>query len=322
MNLLIALVSTLLILGVYRPASGQTSPARIAVLGAPEEPRFTEVVGGLKQGLRDLNYLEKDVEFIEGRVGRDDQVSARAFVERMVRQRVQVLFAIGSRLVTLTRQVSSDLPIVFLTPGDPMASGVVNSLARPGGNTTGMTFEYPELSGKRLELLKEVAPKIRRVLIMYDPRDKSPKQGVAIAKEAAPKLGVTLVERMIRNKEDMARELRALGGADALLAVPGGEPTAHYKDMILAANSRRLPTIFHARSRDTELALATYGANDAEIARHAARLVDKILKGANAGELPVERPARFEFVINLKTAKEIGLTVPPNVLVRADRVIR
>ena len=318
----IALLSALLFLTLCGSAPGQTKPVRIAVLGAPEEPRFSEVVGGLKQGLVDLNYLAKDFEIIEGRVGRDDHASARAFVERVVRQRVPLLFAIGSRLVSLTRQVSPNLPVVFITPGDPVASGVVASLARPGGNTTGMTFEYPELSGKRLELLKEVAPKIRRVFVIYDPRDPSPKQGVAIARDAAAKLAVTLVERETRSGVEVTQALSALGGADALLAIPGGEPTAHYKDMVQAANARQLPSIFHARTHDTELALVSYGANDAQIARHAARLIDKILKGAKAGELPVERPTRLEFVINLNTAKQISLTIPPNVLVRADRVIR
>jgi putative ABC transport system substrate-binding protein len=116
--------------------------------------------------------------------------------------------------------------------------------------------------------------------------------------------------------------LKALSEADAILAIPGAQPTAHYKEIIHAANTKRLLTIFHARTGSTQEALATYGASDSDIAHQAARLVDKILKGTNAGELPVERPTKLQFVISLKTAKQIGLTIPPNVLVRADRVIR
>jgi putative tryptophan/tyrosine transport system substrate-binding protein len=301
---------------------GQARGARIGVLGAPEEPRFSEIVAGLKQGLRELGVAEQSIDIVEGRVPRGDLTSEHAVVERMLQQRVQLLFAIGSRLVTSVRRVSADLPIVFITPGDPVASGLVASLARPGGNAIGMTFEYPELSGKRLELLKEMAPKIRRVLTMYDPGDDSPKQGVAAAKDAAPKLGIVLIERQTRSSDDVIQSLKALSDADAFLAIPGGQPTAHYKEIIQAANAKRLPTIFHAHTGSTQDALASYGANDPDIARQAARLVDKVLRGTKAGEIPVERPTKLQFIVNLKTARQIGLTIPPNVLARADKVIK
>lgn len=303
-------------------ADTQVSGSRIGILGAPEEPRFSEILTGLKRGLRDIGYSNKTIEIIEGRVPRGDNASERAVVEKMVQQRIQVLFAIGSRLVSQTRQVSADLPIIFITPGDPVASGLVASLARPGSNTTGMTFEYPELSGKRLELLKEMAPRLRRVLAIYDPRDDSPKQSIAAARKAAPKIGVTLIERETRSREDGIQALKALSDVDGVLAIAGGQPTADNKEIIQAANAKRLPTIFHSQTGSTGEALASYGANDAEIARQSARLVDKILKGTKAGEIPVERPTKLEFVINLKIAKQIGLNIPPNVLARADRVIK
>jgi putative ABC transport system substrate-binding protein len=157
---------------------------------------------------------------------------------------------------------------------------------------------------------------------MYDPRDESPKQGVAAAKAVAPALAITLVERQTRSGEEISQALKALSDVDAFLAIPGGLPTAHYKEIIQAANSKRLLTIFHARTGSTQEALASYGASDADIARQAARLVDKIIKGTNAGEIPVERPTKLQFIVNLRTAKRISLTVPPNVLVRADTVIR
>jgi putative tryptophan/tyrosine transport system substrate-binding protein len=199
---------------------------------------------------------------------------------------------------------------------------LVSSLARPGGNTTAMTFEYPELSGKRLDLLKEIVPKAHRVLAIYDPRDPSPRQGMTAARQAAPTLGLTLIEREARSREEMMRALEALQEADAYLSIPGGFPTGHYDEITRSTIAKRRPGIFHARTGNTMDALVSYGASDIQTAHDAARLIDKILKGAKAGELPVERPTKLELVINLKTAKQIGLTIPPNVLARADKVIK
>jgi putative tryptophan/tyrosine transport system substrate-binding protein len=305
------------------PAEAQVRPARIGVLGAPEEPRFSEVVSGLKQGLHDLGYSEKGFEILEVRIERGKEHNdERTVIDKLASRNVQVLFIIGSRLVKPARQVDSELPIVFITPGDPVAGGFVSSLSHPGGRTTGLTFEYPELSGKRLQLLKEMIPRIRRVLAFYDPRDASPKQGVAAARQAAGELGITLIDREIRSKQDITLALAAMGEAEAFLGIPGGFATAHSHEIIRTANTKRLPTMFHAHTGSTVEALASYGASDAVIARQAARVIDKILKGANAGELPVERPTKLDLVINLKTAKQIGITIPANVLARADRVIK
>jgi ABC transporter substrate binding protein len=197
-----------------------------------------------------------------------------------------------SVLARVARAAAPRVPIVFITPGDPVAAGLVASLARPGGNMTAMTFEYPELSGKRLELLTEIVPRARRVLMLNDPRDASPRQGAAAAREAAAKLHLILVEREVRNEGEVIRALTELEQVDALLEVPGGAPSSHYAAMIRAANAKRRPTILHARTGSTQDALITYGVNDADIAREVARLVDKVLKGANAGDLPVERPTK------------------------------
>ncbi|HET8564473.1 MAG TPA: ABC transporter substrate-binding protein [Candidatus Binatia bacterium] len=303
------------------PAAAQSQATRIGILGPGEEPRFSEVADGLKQGLREHGYSPQSLEILEGRVARGDRGGARDAAEKMVRQDAKVLFVIGSELAKTARQVSSETPVVFITPGDPVAAGLVSSLAHPGGNMTAMTFEYPELAGKRLELLKEMLPKLRRVIVLYDPRDASPKQSAMAARESAPQLGITLVERETRRREDITTALDKLEG-DALLAIPGGLTTSYYAEMIRAANSKRVATMFHARSRSTMEAFATYGANDADIARQAARLVAKILKGSKAGELPIERPSKLEFTVNLKTAKVIGATIPPNVLARADKVMK
>jgi putative ABC transport system substrate-binding protein len=265
--------------------------------------------------------MDNSIQLIEGRTHRGDEAGVRAQVQAVVEQRVAVLFVIGSALVRPARETAPQLPIMFVTPGDPVAAGLVASLARPGGNMTAMTFEYQELSGKRLELLRELAPSVKRVLTLYDSRDASPRQGVAAARTAATALGMTLLEREVRSADDITRGLKELDEADALLGIPGGITSGYHEKMIAAANSKRLPSIFYSRTRRTRDAPLTYGASDVDVARDAARVVDKILKGANAGDLPVERPTRLPLVINLKAVKALGLTVPASILLRADEVI-
>jgi putative tryptophan/tyrosine transport system substrate-binding protein len=295
-------------------------PTRVGVLGS-DEPRFNDIVTGLRQGLRDQRHAEEAVEILEARVRRGDRGASRTMVQHLLDQRVDVILAVGSVLAQAVREVSRDVPVVFLTPGDPVATGLVASLAQPGRGMTGMTFEYPELSAKRLELLREMVPRIRSVLVLYDPDDASPRQSLAAARQAAESLGVRLVEHMVRSEEDVARALKDLKSSDALLGVPGGRSSAYYEEMIRAAHAVRRPTMFHTRSDATREALASYGGSEAGIARQAARLVDKILKGARAGELAVERPTRIDLVVNLRTAKALGLTIPPVLLLRADQVI-
>jgi len=309
-------------LGIVTSAAlAQGKTARIVILGPAEEPRFSEIAGGLKQGLRDHGYPTAALDIVEGKVTRGDAAAARATVAEAVRRGALVLFVIGSELTRVARQVTSELPIVFITPGDPVAAGLAASLTHPGGNTTAMTFEFPELSAKRLELLKELVPGLRNVVVLCDSRDASPRQGLVAIRNAAPKLGIKLIEREMGTGDALARAFEALQGADAVLAIPGGRTTTYYKEIIDAANARRVPTIVHSRATSTSEALLSYGASDANVARQAARLIDKILKGEKAGDLPVERPTNLEFVINLKTAKALGLSVPPMFIARADRVI-
>lgn len=303
-------------------AVSQNPAPRVGLLGPDEQPRFSEIASGLKQGLREQGYAEGTVEIVEGRVPRGDEASARATLETLTGQRVTVLFVIGSNLARVARDAMPALPVVFITPGDPVAAGLVGSLARPGKNMTALTFEYPELSAKRLELLRELGPSIRRVLVLYDPRDASPRQGATAARAAAHALGLTLVEVQVRNAREIAEGLKRLDDVDALLGIPGGITSGHYAAMIGAANSRQRPTILFTYSASTRDALLSYGASDVEVARQAARALVKIFKGANAGDLAVERPAKLTLVVNLKTAKALGITVPRALLVRADEVIQ
>ena len=317
----IPLLFAIAIVFAPRAAESQSPAARIGLLGPDDGPRFSEIASALKKGLQEQGYREDTIQVVEGRTRRGDEASAGASVRALVGQRVTVLFVIGSALARLARETAPQIPFVFITPGDPVAAGLVASFARPGRNMTAMMFEYPELSGKRLELLRELAPRVRRVLVLYDSRDASPRQGVAAARAAATALGITLVEREVKNAEEITRGLKGLDEADALLGIPGGVTSGHYERMIGAANSKRLPSIFHTRTQSTRDALLTYGASDVDVARQAARMLDKILKGTNAGDLPVERPTKLTLGINVKTAKALGLTVPTALLLRADQVL-
>jgi len=311
-----------LVLAVFvLPAAAQGAAARVGLLGPDEQPRFSDIAAGLRLGLREQGYPDGKVEIVETRIARGEQRDARGAVAKLAEQRLAVLFVIGSNLARVARDSVADLPIVFITPGDPVAAGLVTSLARPGRNMTALTFEYPELSAKRLELLRDLAPKLRRVLVLFDPRDASPRQGVQAAREAARALGFTLTEFEVRNLQEISDGLKKLDQADALLGIPGGITSSHYEAIIRAANSKRRPTILFTHSASTRDALLSYGASDIEVARQAARALAKVLQGADAGDLPVERPSKLTLVINLRTAKAIGMTVPPALLLRADRVI-
>lgn len=224
----VALFLTLAFTLLTAPLAGeaQTQLARVGLLGPDEEPRFSEIASSLKRGLREQSYRDDAFEVLEGRVQRGDAAGARAAVQGFIGQRAGVIFAIGSVLARVARKAAPGIPIVFITPGDPVAGGLVASLARPGRNMTAMTFEYPELSGKRLELLTEIVPRARRVLMLYDPRDTSPRQGAAAAREAAVKLGLILVEREVRNEEEVTGALTGLDQVDALLGVPVGRHRA------------------------------------------------------------------------------------------------
>ena len=322
MSGLVIFLLAMIFVAAAPPADAQHKAVTIAVIGAPEEPRFSDIVSGLKKGLGELGYAPPSLVVYETKIARAQEKNAKPLIENLLQRKAQVLFLIGSRLLKPVRDVSAQIPVVFITPGDPVAAGLVQSLSRPAGNNTAMTFEYPELSGKRLALLKEITPRVRRVLAVYDPRDPSPKQGIKAAREVAPRVGISLVEREVRSREELLVALTAVEESDAYLSIPGGFPTGVYSEITRIINSKRLPTIFHTRTSETMDALTSYGASDTQVARDSARLVDKIIKGANAGELPVQRPTRIELTINLQTAKQIGLTIPPNVLARADRVIK
>jgi len=279
------------------------------------------------QGLRDLGYVEgKNIAFAyrttEGRTERNAELAAE-----LVSLKVDILIADGTGPGLAAKKATGTIPIVLATGADPVGNGLVASLARPGGNVTGLTNLSPELGGKLLELLKEVVPKLSRVavLMLGGPESPSNRLFVKETEPSARKMAIQLIPLAVHGPEDFeeafrsAVKQRANGFIDRI--GPGGSTTT-YQQAVALTIKNRLPAISGSRRWVDRGGLMYYGGDESVRYRRVAAYVDKILKGTKPADLPVEQPIKFELVINLRTAKQIGLTIPPNVLARADRVIK
>jgi ABC-type uncharacterized transport system substrate-binding protein len=278
-----------------------------------------------REGLRDLGYVEGKNILIEYRNAEGKYDRLPELAAELVRLKVEVIVTSGGTPTALAaKRTTETVPIVFLLVGDPVASGLVASLARPGGNLTGLTNFAPELSGKRLELLKEAFPSISQVAIILNPGNPAATGVFKETQVVAQVMSLQLQAIEARNLKDLenAFEIVTTRGANALI-VPPDPLIATYRQRVveLAARSR-LPAMYDNREITESGGLMSYGVNNSDLYRRAAVYVDKILKGAKPADLPVEQPTKFEFMINLKTAKQIGVTIPPNVLARADKVIK
>jgi len=277
-----------------------------------------------RQGLRELGYVEGKNIVIEWRYSEGQPDRERAHAAELVRLKVDVIVTVGSNPTRAAKRATSTIPIVMAQDPDPVGNGFVASLARPGGNITGLSNLGPELSGKRLELLKEVVPRLTRVAVFGTSTFVSNAQIIKETELAAGVLKVQLQYIDVLDPKDIETAFRGAskGRAQAVLVLAGAVFTSQRTQLAALAVKSRLPAIYSATEFVEDGGLMTYGANRSELARRAATYVDKILKGRTPADLPVEQPMKFEFIVNLKAAKQIGLTIPPNVLVRADRVIR
>jgi putative tryptophan/tyrosine transport system substrate-binding protein len=275
------------------------------------------------QGLRDLGYVEGKNIAIEHRYTEGELNRLPDLAAELVRLNVDIIVTAAISSVRAVKKATATIPIVFASVGDAVDSGLVSSLARPGGNATGLTFFAPELDGKRLEILKEAFPKITRVAFLW----RVPSAREDLFKEAevvAKPLGLRLQSVGVKGPDDFESAFKAAkgGGAEALIVISNPLSNTHRARIVDLAAKNRLPAIYPSTDFVEDGGLMSYGADILDNWRRAATYVDKILKGANPGDLPVEQPKKFEFVINLQTAKQIGVTIPPNLLARADRVIR
>jgi putative ABC transport system substrate-binding protein len=278
-----------------------------------------------RQGLRELGYVEGKNIVIEWRFAAGQQERQRAMASELARLKVDAIVAVGTGDIRAAREASTTIPIVMVSGGDAVGSGLVASLARPGGNITGLSTLRPELSGKRIEILKEIIPKLSRVAVFATSTSSDHAQMSKELELAGGAFGVRLETLDILTSSDFETAFRVAvkGRAEAvLIRVPGPILTPRRKAVAELAVKSRLPMSYENSEEVEAGGLMSYGTNANERYRRAATFVDKILKGAKPADLPVEQPMKFDFVINLKAAKQIGLTIPPNVLARADRVIR
>jgi putative ABC transport system substrate-binding protein len=241
----------------------------------------------------------------------------------LVRLKVEVIVTTGTTGALAAKQATSTIPII-MTTGDPIATGIITNLARPGSNITGLTNIASDLAGKRLELLKEAFPKFTRLGVLWNPADPSSTSNLKETETVARALGIEVQSLQVRTSNDFESAFKAAmtQRVHAIIILQNALINARGPRIVELATKNRLPTMFGERVHVESGGLMSYAPNSAELFRRAATYVDKILKGANPGDLPVEQPTKFELVINLKAAKQIGLTIPPNVLARADRVIR
>ena len=298
---------------------------RVGVLTAfAENDRDAQAnMTAFRQALEKLGWAAGRNVRIDYRWGGAEPERIRTYAIELVGLKPDVILAVTAQALQPLQQVTSSIPIVFTQMGDPIGSGFVTSMAHPGGNITGFTPAEFSMQGKRLEMLKEVAPQITRVAVLFNP-EQIPQAGMLRAVEAvAPSVGVQLTAAAVRDAAEIERAIDQFAREPngGLIVLPSG-PTIVHRDLILALAARyRLPAAYQYRQFVTAGGLMSYGNDLADQYRQAASYVDRILRGEKAGDLPVQAPTKFELVINLKTAKALGLEVPPSLLARADEVI-
>ena len=323
-------VLALLALGAAPLAAEAQQAAKVARIGylSPNLAASPHLRDAFLQGLRDLGYVEGRNVVIEYRDAEGKLERLPTLAAELVALKVDVLFAGGgSRAAVAAKQATRTVPIVFTGVGDPVESGLVTSLARPGGNVTGLSSLGPELVGKRLELLKQAVPGVSRVAVLWQPGALPERTEKDILKEievAARALGVRPQFVEARGPADIDRAFSDMtrARAGALTVLPSNMFHREHRRLVDLAAKNGLPAVYPWRDYVDAGGLMSYGPNLADNLRRAATYVDKILKGAKPGDLPVEQPTKFELVINLKTAKAVGLTIPQSVLGRADEVIQ
>jgi putative ABC transport system substrate-binding protein len=323
----ILFVVVLLAVAVIAEAQQPTKVPRIGYLYAGDPSTQSARIEAFRQGLRDLGYVEGKNIVIERRYAEGKYDRLPALVAELVRLKVDIIVTGGPISTRRAKEATVTIPIVMTQDSDPVANGFVASLARPGGNITGLSTLAPELSGKRLEILREVVPTLSRVAVFETSTRPDNAQLLKEVDLAAGALKVKLQYLDVLSPKDIGPAFRAAGKgrADAVLILVAGPVFNPSRTQIIElAVKSRLPVIYPARQVVEAGGLMSYGRNqdDLDLDRRAATYVDKILKGAKPADLPVEQPKKFELIINLKAAKQIGLTIPPNVLVRADKVIK
>ena len=317
----LALSTLLLALYFSVEAQQPTKVPRIGYLGGVSLSANTARHDAFRQGLRELHYVEGKNIVIDWRSADGKLERLPALAAEMVHLQLDVIVTSGATATRAVKEATKTIPIVMTNDPDPVGDGIIASLARPGGNITGLSALAPELNGKRLEVLREVVPKLSRLAVLRVSTSLAGRP-VRELELAAKAFGVTLQYLDVLDSKNIETTFQAVskGRADAVLVLAGGIIGAQRTKIADLAVKNRLPVIYHEPRYVEAGGLMSYGVSILNLDRRAARYVAKILKGVKPGDIPVEQPTRFEFIINLKAAKQIGLTIPPNVLARADRV--
>jgi putative ABC transport system substrate-binding protein len=318
----VSLLLTALLFTVCPAEAQQPKVYRVGVL-VPGEAWY-EIIDGLRVGLKQLGFEEGKQYVFSIRDWKGDTKAAEEAARKFEHEKVNLIYTTSTNSTIAARRATAEIPIVFCAGTDPVDLGLVDSFAKPGGRLTGVYHPSTDLTAKRLEILKEIVPKLRRVVIFYDPRKPTGIESAKLAREAVRQMGLQLVERHVGSSEELQAGMRALraGEVDAYLAVSDPIASNEAQFIIDTAKVKRLPTMHDFLSHVVKGGLASYAVSLHEMGRVSAKYVQRILTGVKPKDLPVEGIDKISLVINLKTAKDIGLTVPPNVLARADRVIR
>jgi putative ABC transport system substrate-binding protein len=308
-------------LGVEARQAGKVS--HIGVLAAGGPTMYSARYEAFRRGLRELGYVEGQTIAIEYRYAEAKFERLPDLAGDLVRLNVDVILASSAPETGAAKRATTSIPIVFGLHGDPVGAGHVASLAKPGGNITGLATMAPDLSGKRLGLLKEAFPRIARVAVLWNSANRAKAEDWRETQGAAHALGVTLQSREVRGPDDFPSAFSSMTTQrpDAFLTLDDPLLLNSRTSIVAFAANQRLPAIYPQRDYTDAGGLMSYGPSISDLFRRAASYVDKILKGAKPGDLPIEQPNKFEFVINLKTAKALGLTIPSSLLLRADQVI-
>ncbi|HEV8464416.1 MAG TPA: ABC transporter substrate-binding protein [Pseudolabrys sp.] len=297
-------------------------PPTIGFLGSSTPSAMSGWTAAFVQRLRELGWIEGRTVAIEYRWGEGRNERYAEIAEEFVRLKVDVIVTYGTPPSKAAKQATAVIPIVFAAAADPVGSGLVSSLARPGGNITGLSLQQSDIVGKKLELLREVVTGLRRLALLGNVGNASSVLEVGEVRAAAGTLGIEIVPVDIKRAEDIAPAFDAFGGsAEALYVSTDPLIFSNINRINTLAVGARLPTIYNGKEYIESGGLMSYGPNYPHLFRRAADFVDKILRGAKPGDFPVEQPTKFDFAINLTTAKAIGLTIPPSLLARADEVI-
>jgi putative ABC transport system substrate-binding protein len=321
-KIIVPFLAALVLASVHLAQSQQAKVYRVGVIheGGP----FYVVVDGLKEGLRDLGFEEGKHFVLEIRDVKGDLKAAEEAARNLEREKVNLIYAVATSPSTAVKRATTEVQIVFAVGRDPVVAGLVESFARPGGRLTGVHYLSADLTAKRLAILKEILPELRKVVTFYDPSNQVALEGAKSARDAARELKIDLVERHVASVEEIRLALKAFKAqeADAFFYINDAMVTSQAQSIIDTARAIRLPTMFHEPSLVAQGALVSYGVSYREIGRQSAKYVQRILTGTSPQNLPVESLSKVGLVVNLKTARELDVTIPQAVLLRADDVIR